>query len=74
MFEIPIPLPAGMVAQVVQPGYMIGERMLRPALSGSPGGPKVAEPPANTTSGNLVRPAALGLTLRATSIRHAGAG
>src|SRR6478752_6141300 len=47
MFEIPDPtLPAGTVAQVVQPGYMIGERMLRPALVGiAKGGPKpVAEP------------------------------
>jgi molecular chaperone GrpE len=36
--------------QVVQPGYMIGERVLRPALVGvSKGGPKVAP---NSTSGN----------------------
>ena len=33
MFEIPTPeLPAGTVAQVMQPGYAIGERVLRPAL------------------------------------------
>ena len=33
MFEIPSPeLPAGTVAQVMQPGYAIGERVLRPAL------------------------------------------
>ncbi len=33
MFELPDPTrPAGTVAQVVQPGYKIGERMLRPAL------------------------------------------
>ena len=54
MFEIPDPtLPAGTVAQVVQPGYMIGERMLRPALVGiAKGGPKpVAEPPANNNLG-----------------------
>ena len=54
MFEIPDPtLPAGTVAQVVQPGYMIGERMLRPALVGiAKGGPKpVAEPPANDNLG-----------------------
>ncbi|HEY6993376.1 MAG TPA: nucleotide exchange factor GrpE, partial [Xanthobacteraceae bacterium] len=32
MYEIPDPSqPAGTVAQVVQPGYMIGERVLRPA-------------------------------------------
>jgi molecular chaperone GrpE len=54
MFEIPDPtLPAGTVAQVVQPGYMIGERMLRPALVGiAKGGPKpAAEPPANDNVG-----------------------
>jgi molecular chaperone GrpE len=33
MYEVPDPsLPPGTVAQVVQAGYMIGERMLRPAL------------------------------------------
>jgi molecular chaperone GrpE len=33
MYEVPDPsVPAGMVIQVIQPGYMIGERMLRPAL------------------------------------------
>jgi molecular chaperone GrpE len=42
MFEVPDPkVPAGSVVQVVQPGYMIGERMLRPALVGvSKGGPR----------------------------------
>jgi molecular chaperone GrpE len=51
-------LPAGSVAQVVQPGYMIGERVLRPALVAvSKGGPKVAapaaaEPPANDNAGS----------------------
>ena len=47
MYELPDPSqPAGTVAQVVQPGYMIGERMLRPALVGvAKGGPKFA--PAN---------------------------
>ena len=42
MFELPDPSqPAGTVAQVVQSGYMIGERMLRPALVGvAKGGPK----------------------------------
>jgi molecular chaperone GrpE len=50
MFEVPDPSrPAGTVAQVIQPGYMIGERMLRPALVGvAKGGPKAAaEAPAN---------------------------
>jgi molecular chaperone GrpE len=44
MYEVPDPsVPAGMVAQVVQAGYTIGERVLRPALVGvSKGGPKVA--------------------------------
>jgi molecular chaperone GrpE len=36
-------VPAGSIVQVVQPGYMIGERVLRPALVGiSKGGPRVA--------------------------------
>src|SRR5688572_15740123 len=44
MYELPDPSqPAGTVAQVVQPGYMIGERMLRPAAVGvAKGGPKPA--------------------------------
>jgi len=44
MFEMPDPsMPAGMVTQVVQPGYKIGERVLRPAMVGvSKGGPKQA--------------------------------
>jgi len=48
MFEVPDPsVPAGSVAQVVQSGYMIGERVLRPALVGvSKGGPKAAPAPA----------------------------
>src|ERR1700756_1197691 len=42
MYEVPdASVPAGSVVQVVQPGYMIGERVLRPALVGvSKGGPK----------------------------------
>lgn len=44
MFEVPNPeVPANTVTQVVQPGYSIGERVLRPAMVGvSKGGPKVA--------------------------------
>jgi molecular chaperone GrpE len=44
MFEVPdASVPAGSIVQVVQPGYMIGERVLRPALVGiSKGGPRVA--------------------------------
>jgi molecular chaperone GrpE len=45
MFEVPNPdVPANTVVQVVQPGYSIGERVLRPAMVGvAKGGPK-AEP------------------------------
>ncbi len=48
MFEVPNPdLPANTVVQVVQEGYAIGERVLRPALVGvSKGGPKAAAPTA----------------------------
>src|SRR3954467_165933 len=57
MLEIPdASVPAGTVVQIMQPGYTIGERVLRPALVGvSKGGPKAsaAEAPANdNTSGN----------------------
>jgi molecular chaperone GrpE len=46
MFEVPnASVPAGSVVEVVQPGYMIGERVLRPAMvSVSKGGPKSAPP------------------------------
>lgn len=44
MFEIPNPsVPAGSIVEVVQPGYKLGERVLRPALVGvSKGGQKQA--------------------------------
>jgi molecular chaperone GrpE len=44
MYEVPDPaLPAGTVVQVVQAGYKIGERILRPAMVAvSKGGPKSA--------------------------------
>ena len=44
MFEVPDPsVPAGTVAQVMQEGYQIGDRVLRAALVGvSKGGPKPA--------------------------------
>jgi len=55
MFEVPDPsVPAGTVVQVVQSGYKIGERVLRPALVGiAKGGPKAAEndPAANDNAG-----------------------
>jgi molecular chaperone GrpE len=49
MFEVPNPdVPANTVVNVVQPGYVIGERVLRPAMVGvAKGGPKAtveAEP------------------------------
>ena len=59
MYEIPDPSqPAGTVAQVVQPGYMIGERVLRPALVAvAKGGPTAAaEPPANDNAGATQNP------------------
>ncbi len=51
MYEIPDPsIPAGTVAQVVQPGYVIGDRVLRPALVAvAKGGPKM---PASDTVAN----------------------
>lgn len=47
MFEAPdAAIPKGLVSKVVQVGYKIGERVLRPALVGvSAGAPKAAEPP-----------------------------
>ena len=44
VFEVPdANVPAGMVAQVIQPGYAIGNRVLRPAMVGvSKGGPRTA--------------------------------
>jgi molecular chaperone GrpE len=54
IFEVPDEtVPAGNVVQVVQPGYMIGERVLRPALVGvSKGGPKSA-PPVSGSNDNV---------------------
>jgi molecular chaperone GrpE len=49
MMQVPDPsVPDGTVVQVMAPGYMIGERVLRPALVGvAKGGPKIAAPAAN---------------------------
>ena len=49
MYEVPdASVPAGTVVQVVQAGYMIGERVLRPALVGvSKGGAKASASEAN---------------------------
>ena len=56
MYEVPDPLlPAGTVAQVVQAGYMIGNRVLRPALvvvaKGGPKAPAAASANDNAGSG-----------------------
>jgi molecular chaperone GrpE len=44
LFEVPdANIPAGSVVQVIQPGFMLGDRVLRPAMVGvSKGGPKTA--------------------------------
>jgi molecular chaperone GrpE len=59
MFEVPDPsVPAGSVVEVVAPGYMIGERVLRPAMVGvSKGGPKPA-PVSRTVNDNATAGAA----------------
>ena len=51
MFEVPdAKVPSGFVVQVIQPGYMIADRVLRPALVGvSKGGPRTA--PTQSASG-----------------------
>ena len=58
IFEVPdASVPAGSVVQVVQPGYMLGERVLRPALVGvSKGGPKTA--PAQAAANDNAKTAA----------------
>jgi molecular chaperone GrpE len=59
MLEVPDPsVPSGTVVQVMQPGYTIGERVLRPALVGvAKGGPKAApgEAPANDNRGEAAK-------------------
>jgi molecular chaperone GrpE len=59
MFEVPdATIPAGSVVQVVQPGYVIGERVLRPALVGiSKGGVKTAPISANNDNARSTRSA-----------------
>lgn len=53
MFEVPDPsVPSGQVVQVMQDGYVIGERVLRPAMVGvAKGGPKPA-PAAQANGGS----------------------
>jgi molecular chaperone GrpE len=57
MFEVPnASVPAGSVVEVMQPGYKIGERVLRPALVGvSKGGQKQA-PGATSVNDNSTAP------------------
>lgn len=58
IFEVPdASIPAGSVVQVVQPGYMLGERVLRPAMVGvSKGGPRAA-PASGANNDNAKAPA-----------------
>ena len=60
MFEIPdATVPVGSVVQVVQPGYMLGDRVLRPALVGvSKGGPKTAPASAGNDNDNTAKTSA----------------
>lgn len=52
MFEVPNPdVPHNSVAEVIAPGYMIGERVLRPAMVAvAKGGPQAAETAARTAA------------------------
>jgi molecular chaperone GrpE len=53
MYEVPDPArPSGLVAQVVQAGYVIGERVLRPALVAVTKGGAKPQPAANDTPEN----------------------
>ncbi len=54
MFEVPdATIPAGTVVQVVQSGYVIGERVLRPAMVGvARGGPKQVREEGKSEVGN----------------------
>ncbi|HEV3371066.1 MAG TPA: nucleotide exchange factor GrpE [Xanthobacteraceae bacterium] len=58
MYEVQDPaLPAGTVAQVVQAGYMIGDRMLRPALVAvAKGAPKPAAEPVGNDNADAEPP------------------
>lgn len=57
MFEVPNDtVPSGTVIQVVQSGYAIGDRVLRPALVGvAKGGPKAAAAPAESGEAEATR-------------------
>lgn len=68
MYEVPdASVPSGTVVQVVQPGYTIGERVLRPALVAvSKGGPKAApataQAPAESANDNAASDESPGAT------------
>lgn len=52
MYEVPTTsLPPGHVTEVIQAGYLIGDRVLRPALVAVSKKPPAGEPPANDNSG-----------------------
>jgi molecular chaperone GrpE len=52
MYEVPnAPVPPGHVVEVIQAGYMIGDRVLRPALVAVAKKTAASEPPANDNSG-----------------------
>jgi len=58
MYEVPdASVPSGQIVQVVQPGYMIAGRILRPALvavaKGGPKAPPAAQPQANDNVGGV---------------------
>ena len=59
MYEVPnTEVPNNTVVDVVQPGYVIGDRMLRPAMVGvSKGGPKEAAPAATASESDGPDPA-----------------
>jgi molecular chaperone GrpE len=54
MFEVAdATLPSGTIVNVIQPGYMIGERVLRPAMvSVAKGGPRQPRPTADAAASN----------------------
>jgi molecular chaperone GrpE len=58
MFELEDPeKPAGTVVQLMQPGYRLRERLLRPAMVGvSKGGPKAEKPTGEADAANDVAP------------------
>ena len=63
MYEVQNPeLPPGHVAQVIQAGYMLGERVLRPALVAVVKAAPKAQPPRPTTIPSRARNNSTSLT------------